>query len=54
MQTLEQVRWMALIELLNSDEFHYPCTWFEDSHVNWGAADRSGLLASGMRKTFSA
>lgn len=32
---------MALIELLNSDEFNYPCTWFEDSQGN-----QSNLMAN--------
>lgn len=32
---------MALIELLNSEEFDYPCAWFEDSDGN-----RSKLMAN--------
>ncbi|MGL4555187.1 MAG: hypothetical protein ACRC33_28810 [Gemmataceae bacterium] len=29
MATATQERWMRLIELLNSDEFGYPSSWFE-------------------------
>lgn len=32
---------MELIELLNSEEFDYPCAWFEDSDGN-----RSTLMAN--------
>lgn len=32
---------MELINLLNSDEFDYPCSWFEDSEGN-----RSLLMAN--------
>src|SRR5262249_53398560 len=32
--TVVQERWMRLIELLNSDEFGYPCSWFEDADGN--------------------
>ncbi|WP_145457153.1 hypothetical protein [Gimesia panareensis] len=32
---------MALINLLNSDEFGYPCSWFEDSR-----GEQSTLMAN--------
>jgi hypothetical protein len=31
--TTSQERWMRLIELMNSDEFGYPCSWFEDANA---------------------
>lgn len=41
MSTEIQQRWMRLIELLNSDDFGYPCSWFEDA-----AGDRLPLMAN--------
>ena len=42
MATTDQVRWMRLIELMNSDEFGYPSSWFED-------ADGKRLLLNATR-----
>ena len=39
--TRDQERWMELIEMLNSEEFDYPSTWFEDAGGN-----RSTLMAN--------
>ena len=41
MTTQAQERWMVLVDLLNSDEFDFPSTWFEDSDGN-----RSTLMAN--------
>jgi hypothetical protein len=34
MSTITQERWMRLIELLNSNDFDFVCSWFEDADGN--------------------